>query len=344
MTLAEYRKKSAVLLPEPAPVSFVANRCSRIYAFNEHGQALLDFTSAMGTALNGFSDPFFSAAAAAQFHLGHAPFPQTAVPAEAEAAWALCRLLPESRVCLTATGAQAFDLACAIARQHAPAGQILSLPAGHTLPEPPAGAVILSLARWENGLVFADPHAVQNLARRCRDQGILLIADERLTGMGACGAPLGCMRYGIVPDMVILGENLAYGLPAGAVLLHRSLADDAALPAQNAAFHHNPVVCACIVHQLKQLADDAYLQEIEDLSAYLESRLAWNDKLTHIACLGMMASAAPSAGDAADIADACLRAGLILHAAVGRLCILPPLNSSVRELDEGLCILESCLL
>ncbi|WP_019585737.1 aspartate aminotransferase family protein [Deinococcus apachensis] len=50
------------------------------------------------------------------------------------------------------------------------------------------------------------------IAEICRESGVLFIADEVMSGMGRCGAPL-AMRLGgnLTPDIVVLGKGLAAG-------------------------------------------------------------------------------------------------------------------------------------
>jgi len=61
---------------------------------------------------------------------------------------------------------------------------------------------------------------VQRLAEICKRRGILLIADEVMTGMGRTGRPFAVEHWGAVPDMILVGKGLASGYaPLGAVIV-----------------------------------------------------------------------------------------------------------------------------
>jgi adenosylmethionine-8-amino-7-oxononanoate aminotransferase len=58
------------------------------------------------------------------------------------------------------------------------------------------------------------------IAEICRKNGILLIADEVMTGMGRTGKPFAAQHWGIEPDMILVGKGVASGYaPLGAVLV-----------------------------------------------------------------------------------------------------------------------------
>src|SRR5229473_5841641 len=57
-------------------------------------------------------------------------------------------------------------------------------------------------------------------AEICRKNGILLIADEVMTGMGRTGKPFAAQHWNIEPDMILVGKGVASGYaPLGAVLV-----------------------------------------------------------------------------------------------------------------------------
>src|SRR5712692_1740325 len=61
---------------------------------------------------------------------------------------------------------------------------------------------------------------VSRIAEICRKNGILLIADEIMTGMGRTGAPFAVQHWGIEPDLILVGKGVASGYaPLGAVLV-----------------------------------------------------------------------------------------------------------------------------
>ena len=58
------------------------------------------------------------------------------------------------------------------------------------------------------------------IAEICRQRGILLIADEVMSGMGRTGKTFAVEHWGIAPDMILVGKGIASGYAAlGAVLV-----------------------------------------------------------------------------------------------------------------------------
>jgi adenosylmethionine-8-amino-7-oxononanoate aminotransferase len=75
------------------------------------------------------------------------------------------------------------------------------------------------------------------LAEICRKHGILLIADEVMTGMGRTGKPFASEHWGLEPDIILAGKGIASGYaPLGAVLVAPRLVE--AFEKGTAAFMH----------------------------------------------------------------------------------------------------------
>jgi adenosylmethionine-8-amino-7-oxononanoate aminotransferase len=75
------------------------------------------------------------------------------------------------------------------------------------------------------------------IAEICRKHGILLIADEVMTGMGRTGKPFASEHWGLEPDMILTGKGIASGYaPLGAVLVAPRLVE--AFEKGSAAFMH----------------------------------------------------------------------------------------------------------
>lgn len=84
--------------------------------------------------------------------------------------------------------------------------------------EPVSGAAL--------GAVPPPDGYVQRLAEICQRQGILLIADEVMTGMGRTGKPFAVNHWGVSPDIILLGKGIASGYaPLGAVLVSAQVAE-----------------------------------------------------------------------------------------------------------------------
>jgi adenosylmethionine-8-amino-7-oxononanoate aminotransferase len=95
--------------------------------------------------------------------------------------------------------------------------------------EPVVGATL--------GAVPAVDGYTARIAEICRKHGILLVADEVMTGMGRTGKPFASEHWGLEPDMVLTGKGIASGYaPLGAVLVAPRLVE--AFEKGSAAFMH----------------------------------------------------------------------------------------------------------
>lgn len=102
---------------------------------------------------------------------------------------------------------------------------------------------------------------VARIAEICRKNGILLIADEIMTGMGRTGKPFAVQHWDVEPDLILVGKGVASGYaPLGAVLASARVVE--AFERGSGAFMHGFTYQA---HPVCTAAGNAVLD-------YLESR------------------------------------------------------------------------
>src|SRR4029077_19162655 len=64
------------------------------------------------------------------------------------------------------------------------------------------------------------------IAEICRKRGILLIADEVMTGMGRTGKPFAVQHWDVEPDIILTGKGIASGYaPLAAVLVSQNVVE-----------------------------------------------------------------------------------------------------------------------
>jgi len=95
--------------------------------------------------------------------------------------------------------------------------------------EPVSGATL--------GAVAPPPGYLRSVAEICRRHGVLLIADEVMTGMGRTGRNFAVEHWDIAPDILVTAKGLSSGYaPLGAVLVSKRVAD--AISDGSGAFLH----------------------------------------------------------------------------------------------------------
>jgi adenosylmethionine-8-amino-7-oxononanoate aminotransferase len=114
----------------------------------------------------------------------------------------------------------------------------------------------------------------------CREHGILLIADEVVTGFGRLGHWFGSDRYGIEADMITTAKGITSGyMPLGAVIAGKRIRD-VMWSEQAGGFRHgytysgHPTACAVAMENLDIVERERLTERVADLEAVFEGKLA----------------------------------------------------------------------
>ncbi|ABF45474.1 aminotransferase class-III [Deinococcus geothermalis DSM 11300] len=209
------------------------------------------------------------------------------------------------------------------------------------------------------------------LAEICREYGVLFLADEVMSGMGRCGAPLAVRLHDdVTPDIVVLGKGLAAGYAPLAGLAASPEVYDTVMNGSGAFKHgftyagHPVSVAAGLavldIVEREGLAERARgqgerllagLRELKERHpAVLEAR---GQGLLLGLVLGDPATgqAFGTPGIAERVAKAALNRGLITYPGTGavdgtrgdHLLLGPPLSITDAELEEMLGVLDEAL-
>ncbi len=136
--------------------------------------------------------------------------------------------------------------------------------------EPVVGATL--------GAVAPPAGYVQRIAEICKRHGILLIADEVMTGMGRTGKPFAVEYEGVSPDMILVGKGIASGYaPLGAVIASGEVAG--AIAYGSATFLHgftysgHPVAVAAANAVLDFIEREQLFERVEPVGRELRDAL-----------------------------------------------------------------------
>ncbi len=89
-----------------------------------------------------------------------------------------------------------------------------------------AGFIMEPIGGATLGAAAPSPSYVKRVAEICREQQVLLIADEVMTGFGRTGRPFAMDHYGVAPDIIATGKGISSGYaPLGAVIAQRHVVD-----------------------------------------------------------------------------------------------------------------------
>ncbi len=137
-------------------------------------------------------------------------------------------------------------------------------------------AVIMEGVTGANGVFTPPPGYWRKVRDICDAHGVLLIADEVLSGFGRTGAWFAVDHDGITPDLMTMAKGLTGGYaPGGAVIVTDRIArhfDDHVLQCGLTAYAH-PLTCAAIVAAIESIRAEGLVARAAALGLSLGSRL-----------------------------------------------------------------------
>lgn len=203
-------------------------------------------------------------------------------------------------------------------------------------------AVMFECIQGEGGVNILTPEFVSAIKDIAEKNDILMIVDEVQTGNGRTGKYFAYENYGIKPDIVSTAKGLAGGLPMGAVLFGEKLKDAVTPGSHGSTFGGNPIAAAGAISIVKRL-DDEFLADVSRKGDYIKQNLLSIKGVESVDSMGLMFGISTDK-DAGDVAKACLENGLlVLTAHKNKVRLLPALNISYDEIDEGLKILKEVI-
>ncbi|CAN5887610.1 hypothetical protein BH20ACT6_BH20ACT6_05870 [soil metagenome] len=104
--------------------------------------------------------------------------------------------------------------------------------------------VVVEPVQGEGGFVVPAPGFLPALAGWCRDNDVLLVADEIQSGFCRTGDWFACDHEGVVPDLVTTAKGIAGGLPLAAVTGRADVLDAVPPGGLGGTYGGNPVACA----------------------------------------------------------------------------------------------------
>jgi len=201
-----------------------------------------------------------------------------------------------------------------------------------------------------------NPVAYAAIAGHCRENGVYIIADEVMTGIGRCGCGhlMVSETYAIKPDMLASAKMLGNGQSIAALLLSEEFAEPQVLKrlhrtgyyTSTTAGYLNP--CATALWVINTVSDPIFLAMLAESSARLGT--SFQQHFAH--CSGVRACRSPGLFFALDIVSpelakqvhlALLYEGFALEVSGAKLRLVPPLNMPVDITEAAFAATAHCL-
>ncbi|MGB9202666.1 MAG: ornithine--oxo-acid transaminase [Terriglobales bacterium] len=152
-----------------------------------------------------------------------------------------------------------------------PYGDATALRAAMT---PNTCAFLVEPIQGEAGIVIPPAGFLKEAAAICRQNRVLLIADEIQSGLGRTGKLFAYMHEGIRPDAIIVGKALSGGFyPVSAVLASKEILGVFHPGDHGSTFGGNPLACAVARAALRVLIDEKLPERSAELGGYFLEKL-----------------------------------------------------------------------
>jgi len=220
-------------------------------------------------------------------------------------------------------------------------------------------AIVLETVQGEGGFIATPARFLQRVRDLCTQHGIVYVADEVQCGFGRTGKLFAVEHYGIVPDLIVTAKSLAAGMPLSAVTGKAEIMDGAHPGGLGGTYSGNPLACVAAIEAIEMIRQPAFLERAAAVGArFHQHMLAMQNDfplIGDVRGVGPMMlmelvkdreSKVPAVDETNMLAQECLKRGLIaIRAGLFSNCIrlLPPLNISDDEIDEGMAVMREAL-
>ena len=211
-------------------------------------------------------------------------------------------------------------------------------------------AVILETIQGEGGIYPATEEFLKGVKALCEEHDALLILDEIQCGMGRSGHLFAWQEYGVKPNIMTCAKALGCGVPVGAFVLDEKTALGSLVPGDHGTtYGGNPFVCAAVSKVLDIFEQDAIVDHVKEVGAYLEGKLdALVDKYDCIAARrgkGLIQGLVIQGRPVGEVVLKSMDEGLIvITAGSDVLRLVPPLVITKDHVDEMVTKLERALV
>jgi 4-aminobutyrate aminotransferase len=213
-------------------------------------------------------------------------------------------------------------------------------------------AMIIEPVLGEGGYVPAPGRFLRGLVERCREDGILFIADEVQSGFGRTGRMFAVDHHDVVPDVICMAKGIASGFPFSA--LGTTVELDAKWPkgSHGGTYGGNAIGCAAALATIDVLTEPGFLDAVaargEQLRAGLGELQAHDDGIVQVRGIGLMVGTEFADPDrVAAIQRHCLEEGrlILMNAGTYGTCLrwMPPLVVTEHEIDLALAAFGAAL-
>lgn len=220
---------------------------------------------------------------------------------------------------------------------HVPFGDIEAV---ESAADDETAAVLIEPIQGESGIKPVPKGFLKDLRALCDRRGILLVLDEIQCGMGRTGKLFAHEAEGVTPDIMGIAKGIGGGFPLGACLATEKAAAGMVVGTHGSTFGGNPLACAVGTAVMNIVSDVGFLEGVQERAAALRARLielvdAHDEVFSEVRGAGLMLGLVCRPPNADVIAAGVAEGVITIPAGDNVARVLPPLNISLAEIEEG---------
>ena len=226
-------------------------------------------------------------------------------------------------------------------------------------------AVLMESVTGTNGVIIPPEGYMQGVRALCDKYGIVMIADEVMSGFGRTGKWFAVEHWDVVPDIITMAKGLtsAYA-PLGAVAMKPEIAaafNETAFES-GLTYTSHPISLAAAVANIGVLKEDKLIERAAAMGPVLKRMLTdlgeahpCVGEVRNLGLFGIielvkdrktkepMAPWNGSSSEMTALKKYCLDNGLFLYTHWHTILIIPPLTITDEQLNDGIAILDKAL-
>ena len=218
--------------------------------------------------------------------------------------------------------------------------------------------IVIEPILGEGGFIVPCKGFLPGLAKFCKENGIIFIADEVQTGFARTGKMFACEDESVVPDLIVTAKGIAAGLPLAGVTGRAEIMDSIHLSGLGGTYGGNPVACAAALGAIETIEKDNLVERANKIGKIMNDALnAMAKKYPIIGEVrgrgGMQAielvkpgTTEPNPEALTEALKYCVSKGVLILSAgtyANVIRLLPPLMIDEALLKDGLAVLDEAI-
>lgn len=226
-------------------------------------------------------------------------------------------------------------------------------------------AILIETVTGTNGVIIPPQGYLQGVRELCNRYGILLIADEVMSGFGRTGRWFAVDHWGVVPDIMTMAKGLTSGYaPLGAVAMKPEIAEffNQRVYQSGLTYNAHPISLAAAIANIQVIKEDRLVEHAAEMGPVLHRMLAdlgeQHPSVGEVRSIGLFGvielvrnretkePLAPYDGSSPEmnaVRSYLLEHGVYCYTHWHTVLVIPPLIINEEQLQEGFAVLDKAL-